>query len=78
MITLLTKTLQNDAGIELSSTVDIKIGDGAPFCRTASFILLSFSFPSVDPNYNSENGSILILKSNLYTLLCRYTYVRSS
>ena len=51
--------MQIESGILLSAPVEVKIGgDGAPFCRTASFILLSFSFPSLDPSYNSENGEL--------------------
>lgn len=39
----------------LSSTLELKFGgDGAPFCRTASYILLSFSFPSLNLKYSHE------------------------
>ena len=45
------------AGQELESPIEVKIsGDRAPFYRSASFILLSFSFPLPDPRSQSSSA----------------------
>ena len=39
----------------IDSPIEVKIsGDGAPFSRTSSFILLSFSLPSLHDKLSSE------------------------
>ena len=39
----------------IASPVEVKImGDGAPFSRSSSYILLSFSFPSLGEKLSSE------------------------
>uniref|UniRef100_A0A1X7TE25 Uncharacterized protein n=1 Tax=Amphimedon queenslandica TaxID=400682 RepID=A0A1X7TE25_AMPQE len=44
-------------GITFSSPIEVKLsGDGAPFYRS-TFILLSFSFPSIDPTAISATGT---------------------
>lgn len=49
-------------GITLSSPIEVKLsGDGAPFYRSTSFILLSFSFPSIDPTAISATGKANIV-----------------
>ena len=46
-----------DCGHHIQSPIEVKIsGDGAPFYRSSSFILLSFSFPLLDPKSSSANG----------------------
>ena len=48
----------------LQSPIEVKIsGDGAPFYRSTSFIILSFSFPPLDPDSLSSTGmpSLLLL-----------------
>lgn len=45
------------AGHTLESPIEVKLsGDGAPFYRSTSFTLLSFSFPSLDPQASSATG----------------------
>jgi hypothetical protein len=47
-----------NSGREVKSPVEVKIaGDGAPFHRSASYVLLSFSFPSLDPASESAAGT---------------------
>ena len=41
---------------ELESEVEVKIsGDGAPFSRLSSFILLSYSLPSLEESLSSKS-----------------------
>lgn len=55
------QSLSNE-GVEVSSPIEVKLsGDGAPFYRSTSFILLSFSLPSLDPNSISATGKIIII-----------------
>lgn len=50
----------SQSGHNLQSPIEIKIsGDGAPFYRSSSFILLSFSFPSLDPDSSSASGMVI-------------------
>lgn len=54
---------------ELESEVEVKIsGDGAPFSRLSSFILLSYSLPSLEESLSSKCGLqlhyIIILHNN--------------
>lgn len=45
------------SGCMLQSPIEVKIsGDGAPFYRSSSFIILSFSFPTLDPDSLSATG----------------------
>ena len=45
------------SGCMLQSPIEVKIsGDGAPFYRSTSFIILSFSFPTLDPDSLSSTG----------------------
>ena len=45
------------SGCILQSPIEVKIsGDGAPFYRSSSFIILSFSFPTLDPDSLSATG----------------------
>ena len=49
--------IQIETGNTINSPVEIKLsGDGAPFHRSTSYILLSFSFPSLDAKSLSGTG----------------------
>ena len=49
--------MQIDGGTEISSPVEVKIsGDGAQFHRSTTYILLSFSFPTLDKKSLSGAG----------------------
>ena len=50
-------------------------GDGAPFYRSTSFILLSFSFPSIDPISSSATGKTKIV--NITVILRTFQYTRT-
>uniref|UniRef100_A0A1X7V6N6 Uncharacterized protein n=1 Tax=Amphimedon queenslandica TaxID=400682 RepID=A0A1X7V6N6_AMPQE len=59
VIPAITSALQTYIELEendvLSSILKLNFGgDGVPFCRTASYILLSFSFPSLNLMYSHE------------------------
>lgn len=54
-------------GVELKSPIEVKLsGDGAPFYRSTSFVLLSFSFPSLDPSSSSATGKQNKINDNEY------------
>ena len=51
--------LQIDAGNVINSPVEVKIsGDGAPFSRSSSYVLLSFSLPTLDVQSLSGAGKV--------------------
>lgn len=52
--------LQVDEITTITSPIEVKIGgDGAPFSRTSSYILLSFSLPTLQKKLSSEGNKTL-------------------
>ena len=60
--------IQIDNGTSVSSPIEVKItGDGAPFSRSSSYILLSFSLPSLQ-NALSSSGKQHENKNDVHVL----------
>ena len=57
--------LKTEDADSITDPIEVKIsGDGAPFSRTSSFVLLSFSLPSLQRKLSSE-GIPLYLESKV-------------
>jgi hypothetical protein len=55
--------------------VEVKLsGDGAPFHRSTSYILLSFSFPSLDKKALSGSGICLYLFKSVIIIIGNHTF----
>ena len=59
----LTGLIQNGHTVE--SLIEVKVpADGAPFYRSSSFVMVSFSFLSLDPHTSSATGNYTCMHYN--------------
>ena len=54
----------------VDSPIEVKLsGDGAPFSRVSPYILLSFSFPSLNEKLSSEGTSSYFLMTKILLMI---------